>query len=212
MKNLLILAIALFSFQIANAQVKLGVRAGMSTSDISTNQLIMTNLNDVKEFGVSVEEASYGFHFGVVTRAQFGNFFIQPEVLFNTAQVDYVLEDFKKEGQLTQQLLTDNYQNIDIPVMLGMKFGPLRLQGGPIAHMHLGSNSELDDVAGIDLDFDKWTYGYQAGIGLDIWKIMLDVKYEGNFNKFGDQINFLGQDLNFDNRPGKVVASVGLTF
>lgn len=211
MKNLIILIIALLSFQISNAQVKIGLKAGMSTSDISTNQLAIRNLDNVKELGLSIEDASYGFHFGIVTQAQIGNFFIQPEVLLNTTQVDYVLEDFG-EGQVARRLLTDNYHNLDIPVMLGLKFGPLRLQAGPVAHMHLGSNSELDDEDNLDINFDKWTYGYQTGIGLDIWKIMLDVRYEGNFNKLGEGITFMNRGFNFDERPGKLVASLSYTF
>jgi len=211
MKNLLILVIALLSFQITNAQVKIGLKAGMSTSDISTNQLAIRNLDNVKTLGLSIEDASYGFHFGVVTQAKIGNFFIQPEFLLNTTQVDYVLEEFG-EGQVTKRLLTDNYHNLDIPVMLGLKFGPLRLQAGPVAHMHLGSNSELDDQDGLDINFDKWTYGYQTGIGIDVWKLMLDVRYEGNFNQLGEGITFMNRDFNFDERPGKLVASLSYTF
>ncbi len=211
MKNLIILAIALFSFQIANAQVKIGLKAGMSTSDISTDQLAIRNLDNIKTLGLSIEEASYGFHFGLVTQAKIGGFFIQPEVLLNTTQVDYVLEEFG-EGSVTKRLLTDQYHNLDIPVMMGLKFGPLRLQAGPVAHMQLGKNSELEDVDGININFDKWTYGYQTGIGLDVWKLMLDVRYEGNFNKLGDGITFMNRDFSFDERPGKLVASLSYTF
>ncbi len=211
MKNLIILAIALFTFQVANAQVKIGLKAGMSTSDISTKQLAIRNLDNVKTLGLSIEDASYGFHFGIVTQAKIGAFFIQPELLLNTTQVDYVLEEFG-EGQVARRLLTDKYHNLDIPVLLGLKFGPLRLQAGPVAHMHLGSNSELDDVDGLDFDFDKWTYGYQTGIGLDVWKLMLDVRYEGNFNNLGDGITFLDRDFSFDERPGKLIASLSYTF
>jgi len=211
MKNLLILAIALLSFQFANAQVKIGLKAGMSTSNISTDQLAIRNIDNVKELGLSIEEASYGFHFGIVTQARIRKFFIQPEAVLNTTQVNYVLEDFT-EGGLGKRLVRDNYHHLDIPVMLGLKLGPLRMMAGPVAHMHLGSNSELDDNSGFDLNFDKWTYGYQTGIGLDVWKIMLDVRYEGNFNKLGDGITFLDRDFSFDESPGKLVASLSYTF
>jgi len=211
MKNLIVLALALFSFQIANAQIKLGLRAGMSTTDISTDQLLMKNSNNVKSFGLSVSEARYGFHAGLVARAQLGRLYIQPELLFNSNSVDYELEDFS-DTQTGTRILNDRYQNLDIPVMLGLKLGALRIQGGPVAHMFLNSSSELDDIEGFDLNFDEWTYGYQAGLGLDIGKLMIDVKYEGNFNKLGDQISFDGRSYDFDDRPGKLVASLGITF
>jgi len=96
--------------------------------------------------------------------------------------------------------------------MMGFKFGPLRLQGGPVGHVFLNSTSELFDIEGYDQKFDEMTFGYQAGVGLDIWKLVLDVKYEGNFNKTGDHIVFAGQQFNFDQTPGRLLVSVGFAF
>ena len=95
---------------------------------------------------------------------------------------------------------------------MGIKLGPLRLGAGPVAHVHLNSNSELFDFDGFDQKFKELTWGYQAGIGLDLWKLVLDFRYEGNFNKYGDHLVFFGNTYAFDDNPGQLVASVGFAF
>ena len=211
MKKLMVIAICLLSFQFVDAQVKFGVRAGMSTSDINPDQLLIGSADEAEQLGISVSEANYGIHLGFVLQAQLGNFFIQPEVLFNSNSVDFAVQDFSTSDAFTT-IKNESYQHLDIPIMMGFKFGPLRLQAGPVSHVFINSSSELFDLSEYDQKFDDMTWGWQAGVGLDFWKIMLDFKYEGNFNKFGDHMNFAGNQYNFDQAPGRMVATVGITF
>jgi len=81
-----------------------------------------------------------------------------------------------------------------------------------VAHVFLDSTSELFDFANYEQNFDDLTIGYQAGIGLDIWKFVLDFKYEGNFQKYGDHLVFFGNQYQFDDSPGRMIASLGFAF
>ncbi|MEM9821982.1 MAG: porin family protein [Bacteroidota bacterium] len=211
MKRLGLLMLCMLAAQLSFAQFKFGVRAGMSTTDVSSSQLLIKNSSDLNEFGLSVKEANYGVHFGVFAQAQLGNFFIQPELLLNSTSVDYSLEDLTFQGN-GSIIKNESFQNLDIPLMIGYKIGPLRLQGGPVAHVFLDSTSELFDIANYSQNFDDLTWGYQAGIGLDIWKLVIDFKYEGNFQKYGDHIVFFGNQYQFDDRPGRMIASLGFAF
>ena len=207
----MLLAITVLSLQMANAQFKIGVRGGLSTMDIPANKLIVKNKNDIQQLGLAVTDANYGVHFGMFMQAQMGKFFIQPEVLFNSTSVEYELEDFT-EAHVISTLKRESFQNLDLPIMVGAKFGPLRLQGGPVGHVFVNSKSDLLDVKGYSQNFDKMTWGYQAGIGLDLWKIIIDLKYEGSFNKYGDHMVFDGKGYNFDETPGRFIASLGIAF
>ncbi|HHS95292.1 MAG TPA: PorT family protein [Phaeodactylibacter sp.] len=212
MKNLMFVILALLFVQTAQAQVKLGLRLGLSTADISTDQLRIHNAEDIETLGISVANANYGFHFGGMVQAKIGKFFIQPEVLLNTNSVDYHLEDLD-DGDTYLNIVRERYQYLDIPVMMGLKFGFLRLEAGPVAHKFLNINSELEDeIPDYDPQFKKWTWAYQTGIGLDIWRFALDAKYEGSFKNYGDHFNFFGNDYQFDTKPGRFVVSLGYTF
>lgn len=211
MKQLMIFALCLCLSQTSFGQFKIGIKGGLSTTNVTPSQLLIRNTGDLKTLGLSIEEANYGIHFGIFTQAQIGNFFIQPEILFNSNSVNYSVDDFSISGT-ADFIKNESFQNLDIPVLMGIKLGPLRLGAGPVAHVHLNSNSELFDFDGFDQKFKELTWGYQAGIGLDLWKLVLDFRYEGNFNKYGDHLVFFGNNYAFDDNPGQLVASVGFAF
>lgn len=211
MKKLLFIAMTFCFVLTTQAQVKFGIRGGIATAQIEPNDLLILGANDAEELKLAVNNSDYGTHFGFFTQIKIKKFFIQPEVLFNSNSVNYTVTDFR-DPNVIDLVKNEKYQNLDIPLMMGFKFGPLRLQGGPVGHVFLNSTSELFDVQGYDQKFDEMTFGYQAGIGLDIWKLVLDVKYEGNFNKQGDHIVFGGQQYNFDQTPARLLVSVGFAF
>ena len=211
MKKLMLFSICILSLQLANAQFKIGVKGGLSTMDVPSNELIIKNKDDIKQLGVSVQDANYGVHLGLFMQAQIGKFFIQPEALFNSNSVNYSLTDFT-DAHVVSKLKKESYQNLDLPIMVGAKFGPLRLQGGPVGHLHINSKSELFDIDGYSQKFDNMTWGYQAGIGLDLWKVIIDLKYEGSFQKYGDHMVFDGKSYSFDDNPGRFIASIGIAF
>ena len=211
MKKLILVCSLLCCSLWASAQFKLGVRAGMSTQDVSPNQLLITQSEDFEELGLSVKNANYGIHFGFFTQIQMGKFFIQPEVLFNSNSTDFSVKELTISNAVGD-IRREKYQYLDIPFMMGVKYGPLRLQGGPVGHVFLNSSSELFDINGYDQKFDEMTFGWQAGIGLDIWNFLIDVKYEGRFNNFGDHLVFGDQQFSFDQKPGRFIATLGFAF
>lgn len=203
-----IFAVSLFA---QKDMFKLGIRGGISTTEIGAEELIVTNEADMDILELRIQEANYGYHIGLFAQFQAGKFFIQPEILFNSNSVDFAVTDFGLI-ESAPQILQENYQYLDIPLMLGVKLGPLRLQGGPVGHVFLNSSSELFAIQGYEEKFEEFTYGYQAGIGIDFWKFVIDVKYEGNFNNFGDHINIDGRSYDFSQAPTRLIASVGIAF
>ena len=189
-----------------------GLRFGLTTADLSADRLMITNANDVKDLELAISDANYGVQLGLFAPARIGKFwFVQPEVLFNTTSVDYELNDFTN-GNTATRILRETYNNIDIPIMTGLKLGPLRLQAGPVGHFFLNSNSELLDVEGYEQNFNNLTIGYQAGVGLDLWNFVIDIKHQGSFNNVGDHMSFFGQDYAFDTRGGRTVFALGYSF
>lgn len=211
MKKTIFLLLAISMTYFAQAQIKFGVRAGLSTTDVSPGELLVTSGQSWDELKLSVADANYGVHFGLVTQIQIKRFFLQPELLFSSNNTDFQVTEFK-EGTAFESIRNENYQFLDFPIMAGLKFGPLRLQGGPVGHVFLDSKSELLQIDGIRQNFDKMQWGWQAGLGLDIWKFMVDVKYEGDFNNFGDHLVINDEPQRFNDRAGRLVATLGFTF
>jgi hypothetical protein len=190
------------------AQIKLGIKGGISTYDLGLNDVLsITNNSDEFELGIS--DAKYGYHIGVVVQVRLGGFVLQPEAVFNSNSVDFRFEDIT--NPMPGRVFTEKYQNLDIPLMLGLKAGPIRIITGPVGHYFLKSTSDLLDYESYSQHFRDLTYGWQVGIGLDFFNLMLDVRYEGNFSKFGEHIYFFGNRYTFSNSPSRLLGSLAIT-
>ena len=188
------------------SQIRFGVKGGLSTYDLGLNSAINV-ANGGGAFDLNVEDSKYGYHLGLVLQARVGSFLIQPEVVFNSNSVDFSLDQVPSGTRI----LNEKYQNLDIPLLLGLKAGPMRLMAGAVGHYFLSSSSELAEFEDYEQKFDDLTYGWQAGIGVDVLNLMLDIRYEGNFSKFGDHIVFSGESYAFDHAPTRLLASLAIT-
>ncbi len=210
MKKLILFSAFMLFTLLASAQVKFGVRGGFSSANVDADNINFINSNmDTSAIGIA--DVKGGYHIGLFLQGQIGKFFIQPEVLFNSNRADFTLRNLADpDGR--EEILKEHYQYLDIPVMMGLKLGALRLQGGPVGHLYLDSSSDLFEIEGYRQKFEKMTYGWQTGVGLDIWNVALDVKYEGNFTKFGDHLAIGDQEFKFDDAPSRWIFSLGIAF
>jgi len=192
-------------------QLKIGIKGGFSTYDLGKNDLNIFNQPTRDSLVLKIKDANFGIHGGLVIRYLANHFYVQLEGLFNSNSVNYKLNDFQGIG-VVDTILKESFLYLDIPLMFGLKAGPLRLNAGPVGHIYMKHNSELGFINGLKEDFKTITYGYQAGIGLDIWKLTIDARYEGNFTNFGDQINIGGSKFTFANSPARFIVSLGLLF
>lgn len=201
-KFLLILSLAIVMAYNAQSQIRFGVRAGVISSTMEADK-VESNGYTVE----SVNNAKVGFQVGLLSQIQIQKFFLQPELLLSTSAGVLRVSDVSGSSLRDQR-----FTKVDIPVLVGGKWGPLRLGVGPVASMIIKSKSELDDIDQFDDKFKSATFGYQAGVGLDLWKLALDVKYEGNLSRLGDGVTIAGQHKSFDSRISQWVFGVGLFF
>lgn len=193
----------------ATAQVKFGIKGGYTSTDLNTNDFTIQNQEGRDAFTIAVKEANYGFQFGTFLQAKMGNFFIQPEVTFNTNKVDFLYQDVMS---LNEQIFSERYNTLDIPILMGLKLGPLRLGIGPVGHVNLSSSGSIFNIPDYKENFQDLTLGYQAGAGLDIWRLTFDLRYEGNFSQFGDHMTIGNQQIDFNQTPSRVIGTVGWKF
>ena len=210
MKKVFLLLIVISLFATANAQIKFGVKGGISSSTIKMDDII-TVTQGVEEYSLEgIKTASVGFHAGLMTRVTFFGVFIQPELYFSSTGGKVEVTDL-----ITQDvsIKTMEFKKLDIPVLVGFKFGPARVNAGPVASIIIYSKADLIDEAGYEEKFKGASFGYQAGVGLDLLKtISLDIRYEGNLSKLGDGVNIGGNDFEFDSRNPQFIFSLGIFF
>lgn len=196
--------LCLFGIQLAQAQVKFGLRGGISTMDIEAQQLLITDANGLDEFTLAVRDAKFGIHAGFFAKIPIGPIFLQPEVVFNSNKVTFTQDN-------TEGVLSEKYQYLDIPLIAGIKLGPLKPQIGLVGHVFIDSMSDLQ-IEDYQQEFRDLTVGWQGGLGIEVKKVLIDIKYEGNFSRFGNHITVGDNEYAFDDRPSRIILSIGYAF
>ncbi len=218
MKKLLILLLAVLAIDVANAQfIRFGFKGGVSSTNVKFDDIKNIETSDgLKEYAIEQGDSKMGFHAGLFGRIQLLGLFIQPELLFTHSQGEVVLADVTANQVYTE---TQKFNKVDIPVIVGWKFGPARLGIGPVASFMLsekdGLKSKLSSLAEETTDnrFKNATFGYQIGVGLDILKkVTLDIRYEGNLSKLGNGITLGDKNYSFDQRNPQFLFSAGIFF
>lgn len=210
MKRFIITACALMLFAgFANAQpFKFGIKAGLSSSKVKFDDLAFTG-QDGKAYEAVSGNSLVGMHFGIVSRVQLLGLFVQPEIYFASTGGDVKIKDVAAN---TETIKKQKFSRIDIPVLVGWKFGPARVGLGPVASIIISDKAVLKDYTGYEEQFNKATYGYQVGVGLDLWKLGVDLRYEGSLSKLGDGVKIGSQTRSFDSRNSQFLASVSYYF
>jgi hypothetical protein len=218
MKKLLLTAVIAMFCMTTFAQQKLftvGLRAGVNLSQVTGNDLSLSSGG--KNFSFKGNDTrAYGFVGGIFMR--FGKtIFIQPEILLSQKGGKFdVFEDGKSNGRTIDLKLT----NIDLPILIGVKLGDvLRINAGPVATFRLSDSGNLGDSIkeyqgqSANEIFKDVILGYQAGVGFDIGKLNIDLRYEGNVN---DVVNVKFNDVNtaskFAAKGNSLQATVGFNF
>jgi hypothetical protein len=190
---------------------KYGLKLGISTTDVSPSDLSFRNGSD--SIRLKLDNAGYGYQFGVFARAKFLGLYVQPELLFNSNKATYKVAHIVAGTTAIDSIRTESYNRLDIPIMIGYQLmKTVRVNAGPIAHINIGSTSELTNTAGYTAKFNTATWGYQAGVGFDLGKLGIDLRYEGNFTNFGDHLTFGGKDYAFDKKPSRLIATLAYSF
>lgn len=191
------------------AQVRFGLRAGVSLA--ATAEDVAEFDYRSRAFRLSVADVASGFHLGFFVQGRLGDkWVLQPGLLVHSTRTDYLLEELL-QAETIASVRSERFSAVELPMMVAYRWGALRLQAGPVGRARFAQSSELQGVAGYtaDLDADDLTIGYQAGIGLDVWRILLDVKYDGTFASTDAVINIGGDAIAFSERSSRTYLTLG---
>ena len=186
------------------AQFSIGIKGGVNLSQLKTDF-------KTQSFGDNLQQSldtKTGYVGGVYVR--FGKkFFIQPEFIFSAKGGSVNI--LKGGTTNSSQTVAIEYTNFDIPVLIGFKVGPIRLNAGPMASFKV-SDKGLDEAlksysSNVSESFKNASYGYQAGGGVDLGALSLDLRYEGSLSEVtGNTFN----NINFTQKGNLWQLTLGL--
>ena len=212
MKKLFVILLVVFITFPAYSQIKFGIKGGLSTTNLKMEDLKTLTSGSTQYTVEALKGANYGFHGGVFVRLGLMGVYIQPELVFTSRTDEYTVTDLDNPAQAVIE--KQKFNQLDLPVMLGAKLGPVRLNAGPAARLLINSPKDLIDHPDFKSMYSNLTFGYQAGLGFDIIKrITVDLRYEGSLQKYQTKIeNATGEKFKLDDRPNAFLLSVGFMF
>ncbi|GAB3016274.1 hypothetical protein GCM10027284_39220 [Cyclobacterium sediminis] len=173
-----------------NAQIlSVGPKIGLSQGDVQVSD------------GFKGEDSQMGYHVGIFARINLPVIYLQPEVLYTNTGGSFQDNTFNYDS---------DFDRLDVPLMVGLKLGNvLRIQAGPVASYMLDGKVKASDGSStqrIIPPTEDFTFGYQAGVGVDIGNLMLDLKYEGALT---NSVNNFGE-IPTDQRQNQIMLSLGI--
>ena len=194
-RTTLILLVLLGLSYSAHSQVELALKGGIHSIDLSND--LVTDGNSSMNF----KDSKFGYHFGLHPRVSVLGIFIEPGLTFNSSSVAYTLNDASPES-----IVNETYKDIGIPVMAGFGSGFISVFGGPVLHYQI---DKFRDIWGKS-NLEQATMGYQAGVGLKLWRLRGEVRYEGNLTSFGNSVDIADHNVVFGQRASRLMFTVGL--
>ncbi len=163
---------------------RIGIKGGVNLARLETDGLVTLNGAVIKDQLQASLDTKQSYVGGIYARLG-RKIFIEPEVLVSTKGGSIYVPGLSQTKQFT-------FTNIDVPVLLGLRWKIFHVMAGPVASYTLKTDTELNDL--INLVTTKFTgstaeiaaktsFSYQVGGGIDLLGFTLDVRYEGNLSQ-----------------------------
>lgn len=203
MKKFFTLSLVLFLIFQADAQIKIGVKAGILTSSFDFSN-VSSEITEIRNGNTKL-----GYHFGAVVRIGDERFLdISPSI------VNYKTEFTLKTSSLIEAVATQQQYALDVPINIGFKFlSFVDLFAGPRFSINLSDKLSISNVLDeVKQEYKTASIGFQAGVGIRIAKFMVDVRYNDSISKIADQITIGDAVWKAEARATSVQGSITLFF
>ena len=217
MKKVLVLFAALFMATIANAQISpitFGPKVGYQTTKLSMDK--QTIKSDFKG----------NMAFGVFARLTIKNVVLQPELLYfksgKVFEVNALGDNWGLNNLIPNPTFTINQSNLALPIMIGYQFidipiVKMRANVGPVFYFAVGkaeySMNGEDIQLPVESATENMTMGAALNLGLDIWKLTLDINYSlGLTDVFDDELKIADHEIDLGDDTKQNIFTVTLGF
>ncbi|MFW5792820.1 MAG: hypothetical protein ACOCWC_00950 [Bacteroidota bacterium] len=213
MAKKLVLSLAFFLMLIisANSQTQYGIRGGINFSSLGNNEVTFGDYKLVGE-----PDNYFGYHIGATSMFDVSFLYLQPELLFSSVGSFLRLEDIRDGAGIEDRVyFKQSVYKVDVPVIIGYEYGPIRFGAGPVYTMIIGSSNDYDESilnVSYEQNYNLSSLAYQVGVGLGLGNLLLDLKYEGGITSFGKDVKIGDISNPFNARPRQIILSIGLLF
>ena len=188
MKKLFLTLLLIASISAVNAQVfNFGIKGGLN---YNSNGDILADFYEIPNTIKISSNEETGYHIGILTEMKLPLWlYLRPELYYTHTKSSYSKDNLKADLTMDK---------IDAPILLGLRFLKIgRIFVGPTFHYIMNTKLKGSDV--IDdlkkVSSDDFTVGGQFGLGLELGKIGVDVRWETGLSDSGAKFVYNNIDL-----------------
>jgi len=201
MKNLLLITLVIFTIKVSGQGFVLGAKAGLTNTQIIGA--------DFKSF--QIPSSSNGFLIGAFARVSLVSFYIQPEVSFRNLNFTV-----NSAGTTSATNTATMLNYIDVPVMFGKKILKIfNVSAGPNFQFLVNKDLTASNINTLGKgNYNDFVLGVQLGVGVEIWKLCFDARYDFSINPIGNVATVVNnsQNVDFSSRASMLQFTVGYKF
>lgn len=188
--------------------LQFGVKAGITSQSVD----IMhpdAGLNKLASDGRA------GFQIGVISRVNLAMFHIQPELIYSINSYKLIAAP-TGQGSEDRKISTSKVRTstVEMPVMVGLRLLFLRISAGPVFNLMTDNTVKSEKNSTLHgVEIIKPTISFAAGLGADIGKVNIDLRYYGQFKRPLQNIKIADQpDHNYKTKMRCWALSLGYMF
>ena len=176
-----------------------GIKGGVNYNQ---NGDLIASVGDAAADIVEGSSGKIGYHAGLFYKIELAKIYVRPEIVYTRTTSTYDLNGTNTDFDIAK---------IDVPVLVGINlFGPLHIFAGPALQYQVENDLEGFTINDAEKDF---TVGLHAGIGVNLGRLGLDVRYERGFSN--NESDFIGTNITnidgrVDSRPSQVIFALSL--
>ncbi|AUC84353.1 hypothetical protein CW731_03140 [Polaribacter sp. ALD11] len=193
-KVILVMCLAFAFSQTSNAQIDFGIKGGINYNNAGKDSFKNAK-NDIADGA----KAKSGYHAGLWFRGKIPvvGLYLRPEIVYTQVKSEYINNSKTSDY---------DFKKIDVPVLIGKKFlGIANAFIGPSFQYIIEDNFKFNDVTADE--FDKFSVGLQMGVGVELGRIGVDVRWERGLSKTEAKFANIAT---VDNRTNQIIFGLSL--
>lgn len=183
-KLLLILTLGCFSTVTYSQSATGGIKGGINLGN--------ANIKEARNAWEG-EGFTTGVHLGYFLNLSLGgSLHLQPEVYYTFTQAKLSKENVT--APQVPETYTLDFHRLDVPLLIGFRPLPLtRVNFGPFASLLIDTKAETTSPTNQSMEeladelYNRANWGWQIGVGFDLWRFTLDGRYETTIGDLRDQ-------------------------
>lgn len=224
MKKLLIsiVLLSLLVFKL-HGQLSVGLRLGVSPEqNPSTPYLVLNRTDPVNQCLFNLEKVTFKPQVGLMVRTENDQFWFAGEILYSQTSSYYSVEYLYRSyftaplgepatgNDIEEYKIQKDY--LELPVSAGFKLGMFEISSGLSISKNLKVDNQFEDFAGYTTLPSRLTWGWHAGLGVNLQLVLLELRYQRDFTNYGDNQFINGHELTIPNQVDRLSAMIDFRF